>query len=98
MKSGTKRIELRLYDEKRSKIKIGDTITFLKEPDLKESFEAKVIELLRYPSFEELMKDYSIDVLASKEMKKEDLLNELEKFYTKEKQKKFGVIGIRVAL
>ena len=44
------------------------------------------------------MKDYSIDVLASKEMKKEDLLNELEKFYTKEKQKKFGVIGIRVAL
>ena len=31
---GTKRIELRLYDEKRKKINIGDTIIFQKEPEL----------------------------------------------------------------
>ena len=30
--NGTKRIELRLYDEKRQKIDIGDTIIFQKEP------------------------------------------------------------------
>lgn len=28
--NGTKRIEIRLYDEKRQKIKIGDKIKFLK--------------------------------------------------------------------
>ena len=39
--NGTKRIEIRLNDEKRQKIKIGDSIKFLKEPELKESFNAK---------------------------------------------------------
>lgn len=36
--NGTKRIELRLYDEKRQTIKVGDIIKFLKEPSLDESF------------------------------------------------------------
>ena len=31
--NGTKRIEIRLYDEKRQSIKLGDTIKFLKEPE-----------------------------------------------------------------
>ena len=30
MKDGTKRIELRLYDEKRSQIELGDVIEFSK--------------------------------------------------------------------
>ena len=50
VKYGTKRIELRLYDEKRQKINIGDTIIFRKEPELTEMIEAKVIGLLRYAS------------------------------------------------
>lgn len=31
--NGTKRIEIRLFDEKRQQIKIGDTIKILKEPE-----------------------------------------------------------------
>ena len=58
--NGTKRIEIRLNDEKRQNIKLGDKIKFLKEPDLNESFEAQVIGLLRYNSFEEMFKDYDI--------------------------------------
>lgn len=41
--NGTKRIEIRLNDEKRRKIKIGDTIRFYKEPELKEYFDTKVV-------------------------------------------------------
>ena len=67
--NGTKRIEIRLNDEKRQKIQLGDKIKFLKEPDLTESFDAKVVGLLRY-----------------------------QQFYTKEKQKKYGVLGIRIDL
>ena len=96
--NGTKRIEIRLYDEKRQKIKVGDTIKFLKEPELKESFEVKVVELLRYNSFEDLFKDYDISVLADKSMTKEELLKDLETFYTKEKQQEYGVLGIRIEL
>ena len=96
--NGTKRIEIRLYDEKRQKIKVGDTIKFLKEPELKESFKVKVVELLRYDSFEDLFKDYDISVLADKSMTKEELLKALGTFYTKEKQQEYGVLGIRIEL
>lgn len=96
--NGTKRIEIRLNDEKRQNIKLGDKIKFLKEPDLNESFEAKVIGLLRYNSFEEMFKDYDISILSDKSMTKEELISVLEPFYTKEKQEKYGVLGIRIEL
>ena len=96
--NGTKRIEIRLNDEKRQKIKLGDKIKFLKEPDLTESFEAKVVELLKYDSFETLFKDYDISILSDKSMTKEELKFTLEKFYSKEKQQQYGVLGIRIEL
>lgn len=96
--NGTKRIEIRLYDKKRQEINIGDTIKFLKEPELSESFNAKVIGLLRYNSFEDMFKDFDISILSDKSMTKNELLEVLEQFYTKEKQKKYGVLGIRIKI
>ena len=98
MIKGTKKIEIRLFDEKRQQIKIGDTIKFLKEPNLDESFNAKVIGLLRYNTFEDMFKDLDISILSDKSMTKEELINVLEQFYTKEKQEKYGVLGIRIEL
>lgn len=94
--NGTKRIELRLYDEKRRLINIGDTIKVLKEPNLDESFTVKVIGLLRYDSFSNIFNDFDISILADKSMTKESLINDLEKFYTKEKQEQYGILGIRI--
>ena len=96
--NGTKRIEIRLNDEKRKKIKLGDKIKFLKEIDLKESFEAQVIGLLKYNSFKELLRDYDISILSEANMTKDELISTLEQFYTKEKQKQSGVLGIRIEL
>lgn len=96
--NGTKRIEIRLFDEKRQQIKIGDVIKFLKEPELNESFNAKVIGLLRYNSFEEMFKDFDISILSDEFMTKDELISVLEQFYTKEKQEKYGVLGIRIEL
>ena len=96
--NGTKRIEMRLYDEKRQSIKLGDTIKFLKEPELSESFNAKVTGLLRYNSFKDMFKDFDISILADKSMTKEELIKVLEQFYTKEKQEQYGVLGIRIEL
>ena len=96
--NGTKRIELRLNDEKRQTIKVGDTIKFLKEPNLDESFLVKVIELIKYNSFLEMFNDYDISILSDNSMSKEELLNDLEKFYTKEMQQTYGVLGIRFEL
>lgn len=96
--NGTKRIEIRLFDEKRRQIKIGDTIKFLKEPNSNESFNAKIIGLLRYNTFEDMFRDFDISVLSDKSMTKEELISTLEQFYTKEKQKQYGVLGIRIEL
>lgn len=94
--NGSKDIEIRLYDEKRQKINIGDIIIFKKEPELNESFKVKVVGLLRYENFDSLFNDFTIDRLADRSMSKSELLEELEKFYTKEKQKEYGVLGIRI--
>ena len=75
--NGTKRIEIRLFDE---------------------SFNAKVVGLLRYNSFEDMFKDFDISVLSDKSMTKDELIDVLEEFYTKEKQTKYGVLGIRIEL
>ena len=96
IKDGTKRIELRLYDEKRQSIQLGDIIEFAKSDD--EKFKAEVIGLLRYNSFADLFEDFDISILADSSMTKQELLDALGEFYTEEKQAEFGVIGIRIEL
>ena len=96
IKDGTKRIELRLYDEKRRSIQLGDIIEFAKSED--EKFKAEVIGLLRYNSFADLFEDFDISILADSSMTKQELLEALGEFYTEEKQAEFGVIGIRIEL
>ena len=58
--------------------------------------QVKVIGLLRYNTFEELFDDFDIEIMADKEMTKQELLNVLEEFYTPEKQSQYGVLGIRI--
>ena len=96
IKDGTKRIELRLYDEKRQSIQLGDIIEFAKSDY--EKFKAEVIGLLRYNSFAELFEDFDISILADASMTKQELLEVLGEFYSEEKQAEFGVIGIRIKL
>jgi len=94
IKNGTKRIELRLFDEKRQKIQLGDEIEFSKSES--EKFTAKVVGLLRYESFERIFEDFDINILADVSMTKAELLEALNTFYAPEKQKELGVIGIRL--
>lgn len=94
IKYGTKRVELRLYDEKRQEIRLSDEIEFTKSET--EKFNAKVVGLIRYNSFEELFQDFPIEILSDKSMTKDELLNVLGEFYTEDKQREFGVIGIRI--
>ena len=94
IKNGTKKIELRLYDEKRQKINLGDTIEFTTDGD--DILQVEVIGLLRYQNFSQLFADFNIADLADKFMTKDELLSTLEKFYTHEDQVKYGVLGIRL--
>ena len=96
IQTGTKRIELRLYDDKRRQIKLGDEIEFAKSDTAK--LKVQVIGLLLYNSFEELFEDLPMELLADKTMTKSELLEVLGEFYTKEQQQKYGVVGIRLKI
>lgn len=96
--NGTKRIEIRLNDEKRQKIKVGDRIKFIKDPDVGESFTVNVVDLLKYDSFFDMINDLDISLLADKLMTKDELLTCLEGIYSKEDECKYGVLAIKIAL
>lgn len=94
LKNGIKTIELRLWDEKRQQIKVGDKITFSDLSDPENTFVAEVITLHRAPSFDELCN--IIQPQQAGFSTKEELINCLQEFYTPEAQQQYGVVGIEI--
>lgn len=96
MKNGTKEIEIRLNDNKRKHLKVGDEIIFQKEPKLKEELYTKVEELFIEKSFEDAIMNLEIQQYADQEETRENFLKDLYEFYTKEQENKYGVVAIKV--
>jgi len=96
IKNGKKEYEIRLNDEKRRKIKIGDFIEFQKEPYLDDKIIVMVEDLIYYKNFNELLNNINIKFLAPSFVSKEMLSLDLERFYSKEKQNKYGVVAIKL--
>ncbi|MDI9412379.1 MAG: ASCH domain-containing protein [Bacillota bacterium] len=96
IKSGQKKIELRLNDEKRQKIKIGDTIVFSKFPDCNERIEVKVTGLLHYASFKELYTDIPFHLFGRENKSMDWMLQGTYEIYDKEREEKYGALGIRI--
>ena len=89
IKNGTKTIEFRLFDEKRQKIKVGDQIEFSKLPDLQEKLLVDVLEIYRDDTFENLFRK-----LFNDEKEIERRVESIRQYYSQEKEKEYGVIGI----
>ena len=94
LKSGIKTIELRLFDEKRKNIKIGDFIEFSNNSNANDKFSAKVINIHRAQNFVELCKNINCNNAGF--ATNEELMKALEEFYTLDRQKQYGVIGIEI--
>ncbi len=93
---GTKTIESRLYDEKRQLIKLGDKITFTNTDAPNQKVTVKVIGLLRYNSFHDLFSHNKPAKFGGESVIWLD--NQINEFYSKEAQNKYGVIGIEFKL
>ena len=98
IKTGTKRIEIRLNDEKRKNIKIGDEIIFQKEPELKKEIDTEVVDLIVKKNFKELIEILKVSEYSDENESEETFLEDLYKFYTKEQEEKYGVVGIKIKL
>lgn len=96
IKSGSKTIEIRLNDDKRQKVKINDEIIFTNRTT-EEQIRVKVINLHHFNSFEELYKNFN-KVSLGYEENEVAKASDMEKYYSKEEQQKYGVLGIEIKL
>ena len=96
IKEGKKTIEMRLYDEKRSLISVGDIIEFTNRKT-NEIIETIVVDIYKFENFDELFKNFTKEELGYLENEKSDPTDML-KYYSKEEQKNYGVVGIKIKL
>ena len=94
IKEQTKTIEMRLFDEKRSLISIGDTIIFT-DTSNKEKIDCMVINMYRYLSFEELYQHHS---KVSIGYNKDEIANpkEMLMYYSNEMIEQYGVVAFEI--
>ena len=96
IEKGSKTIELRLNDEKRQKIKIGDRIEF-RCGEINSVIFAEVIKLHKFPGFEQLYKALPLEKCGYSENNlKTAHYTDMERYYTKEQIEKYGALGIEL--
>lgn len=95
IKNGSKTIELRLNDEKRQKVNIGDFIEFCCIDEPNKRIQTRVTTLHHFNSFAELYATLPKEKLgySSEETPDPDHMNE---YYSKEEQDQYGVLGIEL--
>lgn len=97
--TGRKSIELRLNDEKRQKIKVGDIIVFcnIQQPDQK--LTSKVTNLYNFATFADLYLNLPLEQCGylSKQISSAKY-TDMYKYYSKEDEKRFGVVGIEISI
>lgn len=99
IKNGSKTIELRLYDEKRRALSVGDTITFVNTEDAKETLCVCVEDLFVFESFDALYQNLPLLECGYTEgTVRTASPSDMESYYSKEKQAQYGVIGIKISL
>lgn len=94
IKEGTKTVELRLLDEKRKALRVGDKIIFTNRTN-NEKIDVLVTNLFKADSFAPIYEKYSKVVMGYNEeddAKPEDM----EEYYSKEEIKKYGCIAIEI--
>ena len=96
---GLKTIELRLYDEKRKGIAVGDTLIFTNTDNSDEKLYCMVKCLHIFSSFAELYKSLPLDKCGylPNEISNASPLD-MNHYYSEDVQRECGVVGIEIKL
>lgn len=98
VKDGTKKVEIRLNDEKRSQLKVGDGIHFT-DLETGETVDVKVVKLEYFTSFVALFEKYSGTIIGSPEDETvEELDRENQQIYSRAREKRFGALAITIKI
>ena len=97
IKAGQKTFELRLWDAKRQRIRVGDMIDFLSLKNKRDKIRVRVVGLQVFPSFAEL---YAAVPLLKCGYTAQDIgsadPSDMECYYSKAEQAKWGVVAIEL--
>lgn len=93
IRSGRKKIEIRLNDEKRQQVCIGDTIEFSLIDDPTQHINVVVEDLHHFATFKDLCYAFPPQEYGSESAEEYSFMYQ---YYSKEDEAKYGVLGIRV--
>lgn len=94
IQSERKTLELRLNDEKRQKIKLGDTIVFT-QTETRETLRAVVVDVRRYPDFEALYRAEDPLTMGYSEGETADP-RDMSQYYQDGEIRKYGTLAIEI--
>jgi len=97
--AGNKTIELRLLDEKRKKIRVGDTLVFTNTDEPARQLRCQVSGLHVFSSFAELYRALPLEKCGYLPQELATASPEdMALYYPAEKQAQYGVVGIEIVL
>ncbi|MBQ7760543.1 MAG: ASCH domain-containing protein [Clostridia bacterium] len=96
IKSGTKTVEMRLYDEKRQLIKVGDEIEFTLFNGT-DTIYCVVEGINRFSDFSQLYKHYDKSALGYTDTQVASP-SDMSQYYKDEDIKRYGVVAIEIKL
>lgn len=88
--------EVRLLDDKRKQIKIGDIIQIKKEPEMMEILNVEVVNLICFKTFKEMANSLPSKQIGFDGCEICDIVKEYHKFYSEQEEQKYGVVAIKV--
>lgn len=98
VKSGEKIIEVRLLDEKRRLIKVGDEVLFSKLPEMVDKLRVRVIDLHVSKDFRSLYSSFPAKDFGGEGWNVDELVENIYQYYSKDEEESYGVIGIKVSV
>ena len=96
IQKGEKTIEVRLFDEKRQLVQIGDGIHFSLVGDATQTIKTKVLALHRFPDFSSLFSEEILLKSGFAGYTKEGAVDCMHTYYSPEREEKYGVLGIEI--
>ena len=96
IKSGKKTLEGRLNSPKIQEFKIGDTITFFKEPLKKETINAVILDKYIFNNFDQMANSLNKADLGFENQTKEQMIAVYRNIYDKERETKHGVCILKI--
>lgn len=95
---GVKTVEIRLNDEKRQQLHVGDIITFTLVNDEEEKIETEVVALHKFGTFKQLLVSPLRDRCGAIHYTVEECIESMYQYYSKEQEEKYGVLAIELKL